>query len=276
LIYNQCKYDICMFYVFDFHYIRVLYKKTTIIMAKQRGIIFIEGTLGGINFYYRKGVPTARVAGGGFTRKAIKTGANMVRVRESNSEFAVCSKNNKVFKQAIRPFLLGYKDGTLHSRLMQLFLKIKDCDTISERGQRKVAVGIASERGKQLFKDFMLTPKRSSLLSCRYGFDWDTLTFNVSDFNADMVGFPKDATYMEVLVGVIRFDFETNTYTQVIETPLIIERDYNNDVFSIEVSGTPTGDGVLFALVRVSFYQDVNGESYLLSGGSAYGVEVFF
>ena len=84
-------------------------------MAKQRGIVFFEGTMGGINFYYRNGVPTARAAGGGFTRKAIKTGSHMVRVRESNSEFANCSRVNKIFKQSITLFRLGYSDGTLHS-----------------------------------------------------------------------------------------------------------------------------------------------------------------
>lgn len=243
-------------------------------MAKQRGIIFFEGTLGGINFYYRKGVPIARVAGGGFTRKAIKTGANMVRVRESNNEFAGCSQVNKVFKQALRPFLIGYKDGTLHSRLMQLFLKVKDCDSVSVRGKREVAVGITSEHGKQLLEGFVFTPKRSRLLPCRYGFDWDTLTFSVNDFSTAMAGFPEDASYMEVLVGVIRFDFETNTYTQVIETPLVVERDFSGTSFSVVVSGLPSGDGVLFAVARVGFYQDVNGEGYLLSGDGTFGIEV--
>ncbi len=243
-------------------------------MAKQRGVIFFEGTLGGINFYYRKGVPTARVAGGGFTRKAIKTGANMVRVRESNSEFAGCSQVNKVFKQAIRPFLIGYKDGTLHSRLMQLFLKIKDCDSVSVRGKRAVAIGMATERGKQLLGDFVFTPKRSSLLPCQYGFDWDTLTFHVSGFDVRHAGFPAEATYMELLVGVVRFDFETYTYTQVIETPLVIERDFNGDTFSVTVSGLPSGSGDVFAVARVGFYQDVNGKGYLLPGGGAFGVEV--
>ena len=76
---------------------------------------------------------------------------------------------NKFFKQAIRAFLFGYKGGTLHVRLMQLFLKIKDCDA-----------------------------------------------------------------------------------------------------FSVAVSG----GGMLFAIARVSFYQDVNGAPYLLSGGGAYGVAV--
>lgn len=140
-------------------------------MAKQRGIVFFEGTLGGINFYYRKGVPTARTAGGGFTRTAIEKGANMVRVRENNSEFSGSSKVNKTFKHAISPFLIGYTDGTLHSRLMQLFLKLKDLDAVSKRGERQVSHGIGTTYGKQLLKEFVFTPKRSRLLDCDYGFD---------------------------------------------------------------------------------------------------------
>jgi len=162
-------------------------------MAKQKGIIFFEGTLGGINFYYRKGVPTARAAGGGFTKKAIKKGANMVRVRESNTEFAGCSRVNKYFKHSIHSFLLGYKDGTLHSRLMQLFLKIKACDAVSARGKRTVSLGMSTTIGKQLLKDFRFALKRPNLLFSTYSFDWTTLTFSVTGFNVDLERFPKEA-----------------------------------------------------------------------------------
>ena len=51
-------------------------------MATYRGIIFIKGTIGGINFYDRLGKPTLREGGGGFTREAIKNSPRMVRVRE--------------------------------------------------------------------------------------------------------------------------------------------------------------------------------------------------
>jgi hypothetical protein len=243
-------------------------------MAKQRGIVFFEGTLGGINFYYRKGVPTARTAGGGFTREAIKKGANMVRGRENNSEFADCSQINKGFKQAIRPFLLGYKDGTLHSRLMQLFLKIKDSDTVSERGLRKVSQGISSDIGRDLLTQFVFTPKRPKLLPCHYDFSWDTLSLSVSGFDANLAWFPLSSDYMEILLGVIRFDFETRTYTQVIEAPLVVERNFIGNSFSIPISGLPDGNGVLFAIARVAFYQEVNGIGYLLPGGSGFGIEI--
>ena len=70
-------------------------------MAKQKGIIPLVGTIGGVNFYYLNGQPIARRAGGGFNGKAIKTKASMHRVRENASEFGHCSKVNKVFRHAL-------------------------------------------------------------------------------------------------------------------------------------------------------------------------------
>lgn len=243
-------------------------------MAKQRGIVFFEGTIGGINFYYRKGVPTARIAGGGFTRKAIKKGANMVRVRENNSEFANCSKTNKFFKYSFRTLLVGYKDGTLHSRLMQLFLKIKNLDGVSERGNRQVSLGMQTLEGKRLLRNFNFTPNRVGLFPCPYQYDWHTHTFNVTGFDTQLSGFPKEASYMEVTLAVVRFDFDTNTYKNVFESPLVIDRDFSGSSFSISLSTVPAGVGVLFSMVRVAFYQTVNGKGYMLPGGDAFGLEV--
>ncbi|WP_179007853.1 hypothetical protein [Winogradskyella forsetii] len=244
-------------------------------MAKQAGIVFFEGTLGGINFYYRKGVPTARRAGGGFTAKAIKTSPTMARVRESNSEFAGCSGVNKHFKLAIVPFTAGYKDGTLHSRLMRLFLGIKDLDLTSERGKRKVSVGYANDMGKGLLKAFVICSARPKLFDCVYGFDWDNLVFYVSQFSVAAAKFPKGADVMEVVVGVVRFDFETYAYSHTMAEPILIGRDFDVTDFDFTVNGLPAGDGALIAVTRVAFYQEVNGERYVLPGGDGFGISLF-
>lgn len=243
-------------------------------MAKQTGPVLLEGTLGGINYYFLEGEALARRSGGGFTREAIKEGANMVKVRESNSEFALCSQVNKVFKQAMHLFLCGYQDGTLHRRLMQLFLKIKDCDPISERGKRSVHQGISVKPGKQLLTDFIFTPQRPQIFSCSYGFDWDALSFKVDEYKVNEREFPDGADYMEVSVGLIRFDFELLAYEQTYSDPIVVARDFKEDSFEIILPEIPGGKGVLFSAVRVSFYQRVNGKACLLLEGDAFGVEV--
>lgn len=243
-------------------------------MAKQVGPIFLEGTLGGINYYFLEGEALARRAGGGFTREAIKNGENMVKIRENNSEFAACSKVNKTFKAAIQPLLSGYKDGTLHSRLMQLFLKIKDCDLVSERGQRSVARGISDGTGKQLLKEFIFTPQRPQILSCPYEFHWNSLTFTVRELRVDQAPFPEGADHMEIGVGLIRFNFESLAYEQVLAPPAVIARDFEGNFLQIGCNKLPGGEGTLFAMVRIAFYQKVNEEGDAFGNAHSFGIAV--
>lgn len=231
-------------------------------MAKQIGPILLTGTSGGINYYFREGEALARRAGGGFSRKNIKESRNMETVRKSNSEFAHCSKVNKAFKLALQPFLSGYKDGTFHYRLMQLFLKIKDCDAVSEMGKRTVSEGIATFTGQQLLKSFVLTPERPHLFFCPYEFEWNPSVFKVTDFEVCDAQFPKDADYMEVKVGLLRFDFETLAYAHVFADPLLIASDFQENAFTIPCPELPGGEGVLFSAVRICFYQTFDGERH--------------
>ena len=76
----------------------MLYK--VFIMAKQGGMFPLDGTLGGINFYKRKGKWVARRSGGGFNGKAIKTKDSMARVRENGSEFGITSRAKKLLRMA--------------------------------------------------------------------------------------------------------------------------------------------------------------------------------
>jgi len=54
---------------------------------------------------------------------------------------------------------------------------------------------------------------------------------------------------------------------------LIVERDFDGSAFSISVGPVPEGDGALIAVVRIAFYQTVNGKGYMLSSG--FGVRCF-
>lgn len=243
-------------------------------MAKQKGITLFEGTMGGINFYFRKGVPVARQAGGGFNGKKIKTHASMKRVRELNTEFANSSAVNKHFKYALIPLLIGYVDGTLHSRLMGLFMAIKNYDLTSVRGQRKVALGMETAEGKTLMKGFAFTPKHTQLLNGMLAFDWGSYSLTVTNFNLKAVVFPANADYMEVTLGVLRFNFESYDYRLVQSVPFIIDREATFTDFSLSTVDFGAGSGQRMALVRVRFYQVVNGAPYYLDGNGAFGLGV--
>lgn len=243
-------------------------------MAKQVGPLFFVGTMRGINYYFREGEPLTRRAGGGFSRKNIKESPNMETVRKSNSEFAHCSKVNKAFKLALQPYLSGYKDGTFHSRLMQLFLSIKDCDTVSERGKRRIHEGIATTTGQQLVKDFVFTPERPHLFPGDCEFERNPPVFKVSNFKVADAQFPKHADCMEISVGLLGFDFETLAYGHVFADPLVIGSDFQKDSFSIPCPDIPGGEGMLFLAVRVSFYRSVDGKRHAVPDAGHTGFRI--
>lgn len=246
------------------------------VMAKQAGIIKLEGTLGGINFYIRKGKPVARKAGGGFNKENIKNSPTMERVRENNTEFGDCSKVKKCFKASLHPFLYQYKEGELHARMMQVFQQIKACDAVSVRGKRSVGIGIGTPMGELLFRKFVFTPKRSvsKTLMGSGSFDWDAFSYTISRFNIKNVRFARSATHFEVSLGVLNFDFATLDYKLFMGTPLLIGRDFDASTFSLCPTDLPVGSGKQFAFVGLQFYQEVNGELYLLRDEGAVGLEV--
>ncbi|MBU8882324.1 hypothetical protein KSK37_04415 [Kaistella sp. DKR-2] len=243
-------------------------------MAKLIGPEVVTGTYDGVNYYIREGEALARMAGGGFTRERILKGQNMERVKESYTEFAGCSKVNRAFKTAVKPFLSGYRDGTLHRRLMQLFLKIKDADLCSERGKRSVHQGISSPEGEALLKDFIFTPKRAALFACPYLFDRETLTFSVQGFNIHQAGFPETTSRIQVTVGVVRLDFESFAFQQVISDSFVIDRESPDASFEIALEALPEGSGLLFAVARVSFEEIVGGERVVMMSEDGVGIEV--
>ena len=245
-------------------------------MAKQKGIIKLEGTMDDVNFYYWKGKPCARKAGGGFNGERIKNSSTMVRVRENYSEFGNCSKVKSSLKASLHPFLNAYREGELHGRMMQLLQQIKACDMISERGKRTVGNGIGTSMGRMLFQQFEFTPNRSvsKTLMGIGSFDWDTYSYSVSRFFINDVVFPLSATHFEVSFGVLNFDFATLNYKLFMGTPLLLDRDFVDSSFSLRPKDLPVVGGKEFAFVGLKFYQEVNGTKYLLQNESAIGLEV--
>lgn len=244
-------------------------------MAKQSGIIHLNGTLGGINFYTRKGKALARVAGGGFSGHAIKTKPSMVRVRENASEFGHCSIVKKKFKTSLNPYLCVRKDGTLHGRMMRLFMKLKGLDSIHERGQRRVDPGTKTEEGKQLLLGFDFTPDCDVLarLGSNGVYDPDQRTFRVTDFDTNRVDFPEGATHLALSLGLLRFDFDTLAYALKRSAPLYIDRNFTASTFKLTVDD-PVLTGFELAVLGMKFYQEVDGRFYIFKSAQTVGVLV--
>jgi hypothetical protein len=245
-------------------------------MAKQKEIIPLVGTIGGINFYFRKGVAVARSAGGGFNGRAIKNKPSMIRVRENNSEFGHCSTVKKQFRIALFPFLKYYKESTLHGRMMQLFQGIKNCDTISMRGARKVGIGLLTPNGTQLFKEFLFTPKCNVnfVVPMKGSYDAVSCLYTVVDFDISLVRFPKGATHMELQFGVLGVDFDLGIYKMFMGDAIVFERNVEVAAFSLFPLLLPDAGLHRYAFLGLTFYQEINGALYVFKEDGNVGLAI--
>ncbi len=245
-------------------------------MAKQKGIIPLTGTIGGINFYYLNGKPVARKAGGGFNGKAIKAKASMQRVRENGSEFGHCSRVNKVFRMALRSFHKGFKFTYFHSRLMTLFTQLKDLDAVHERGNRVVFESVSTTEGISLLKQFNYTPDCDVRRLLPFDFEIDSSTFEltISHFDIKKVGFISGATHIELNYGVLDFNFETLHNKLHLATPLVLNKSLSGTTIQLTPDILPNGVGTLLCVLGVRFYQEVDGELYVLNTKEGVGFVV--
>ncbi|WP_223033357.1 hypothetical protein [Hanstruepera marina] len=245
-------------------------------MAKQKGILPFVGTLGGLNFYYLHGKPVVRQAGGGFNAKDIKNKPSMRRVRENSSEFGHCSAVNKAFRMALRPFYKGYKFTHFHSRLMSLFTQLKDLDTVSKRGERRVGQGVAHSNGLTLFKQFHYTSECDvkRVLPFTYAVDATTFELTISEFHIKQVGFIKGATHIELTYGVLDMDFNTLDFDLHLADTLVLDKHFAGSIVSLIPNSMPISSGTLLAVLGVRFYQEVDGELYVLNAENGVGIMV--
>ncbi len=245
-------------------------------MAKQKGIIPLIGTIGGINFYYLNGKPVARAAGGGFNGKAIKTKASMQRVRENGSEFGHCSKVNKAFRMALRPFYNNHKFTFFHSRLMTMFTQLKTLDTNNERGKRRVADGVITAEGKRLLQDFKYTPDcvLEQVLPFSSTMDWATYTYSFPTFNMAQVNFISGATHIALQFGVLDFNFESLASELHLAAPMVLAKDFSGTSLSLSLVSVSSGTDLELAVLGLRYYQEVDGLMYLLNAENGIGIGV--
>ncbi len=276
-LYILYKYVINTLYI-RYKFIFIIFEQLiyiVVIMAKQKGVINLVGTIGGINFYVRKGVAVARKAGGGFTAKSIKNSPKMVRVRENSSEFGRCSQLKRVIKESLYVLLKDYKDASLHARMMRLMQEIKVLDSISERGQRKVEQGLTTSLGKQLFLNFPFTEnyRLSNLLNVSITVNPINFSCIITGFDLKSVVFPKGATHLKLSYLVCTYDFDVFSFKNY-ETSLFFEAhsvSSSSLIFSPDLPLENLANVMCFC--GISFYQQVGNEKYVLKNTNAVGVQ---
>ncbi|HEX2935597.1 MAG TPA: hypothetical protein VHO72_09620 [Bacteroidales bacterium] len=238
-------------------------------MAKQSGIIKLEGTIGDITFYKSKDGLLAR-AKGGVDANRIQNDAAFQRTRENGEEFGRAGAAGKLLRLAFRNFLQNGSDSKMVSRLTKEMMAVIKADATSTRGQRNVLDGEL-----ELLEgfDFNINGKLSSTLFLGYTTSIERATgalrVNIPAFSpANAIAYPEGATHLRFVSGGASINFEAGTF-EVITSQSANVAIGEAQVAAVELLNQLAGNSTspLFLVLGVEFYQQVNGQTYTLKNG---------
>ncbi|MFA9389679.1 MAG: hypothetical protein ACERKD_07720 [Prolixibacteraceae bacterium] len=239
-------------------------------MAKQSGIIKLEGTIGDISFYKSKDGYLAR-SKGGVDKSRIENDPAFQRTRENGSEFGRAGSAGRSLRTAIRPLLLKSADSRVTSRLTQEMMKVIQADSTSVRGERNVLNGDLS-----LLSGFEFN-KNSSLgatLYVPYSASIERVSGNAAVEIPAFVPLnnviaPQGATHFKFVSAGAEVNFEDGTFKLVTSSSTEIAIGTQTEDATTLTNALPAASTLaLFLVFGIEFYQQVNASFYPLNSGS--------
>lgn len=245
-------------------------------MARQKSIIKLEGTIGGVTFYKSKDGYMAREKGG-VPADRIKNDPAFQRTRENGAEFGRAGNAGKVLRNSIRVLLLKASDFRMVSRLTRQMVKVIQMDAINPRGLRNVIDGEA-----ELLQgfDFNINGKLGTTLFVPYSVQLDRASGNAS---ADLEKFvpqtsiaaPGGTTHFKLISAAISVDFEEQTFETKMSESVIHPWDTTEiPASTLDNALTAASTHPLFFVLGVEFFQEVNGEKYPLKNGAFNALQI--
>ena len=239
-------------------------------MATQKGIIKLEGAVGDLSFYKRKGKYFAR-SKGGVSGDRIKNDPAFERTRENQQEFGRACASGKLLRTALRNAILQSKDSGMTSRLTQTLMKIIHSDGENMRGQRTIGKG-----DLDLLRDFQFN--RNARLDNTLLIDFETVidresgivTVQVPAFvPAVMVASPEGASHALFVGGACEIDFESGYFYAKVERSGLFPMDNTEQAaINLSIALTASTDKPVLVVLGIEFYQVVNGEHYAMKNGT--------
>lgn len=217
-------------------------------MARQKGMITIEGTIHGVNYYTRLGVPLARAAGGGFTTKSLKTSPNMAGIRRNGTEFGIAARTKGLIRRSVLRYLPRNLGTGWHSAFTSMLQEAKVLDIVSRHGSRSAAKGLCTAAGAGLLRDFVFTPEVPvfNLFDGLPVVSEDGGVCGFGGLGLTGAGFPAGATHVSLRYLVVDYDMELVDSVPFVTDAVVLAKD---DV------GAELGDFVLGGLPPIGSFR---------------------
>lgn len=243
-------------------------------MARQEGIIKLNGRIGDLTFYKTKNGYQARQKGG-VDGERIATDPRYQRTRENGSEFGRATKAGKVLRTAFKTLTKQLADKRVSNRLMKRMLLVIQADSVNERGMRMVL-----DAETELLTGFEFNT--NGLISSAINTPFITLidratgiaTIDFDTFSAlDLITSPEGATHFKLSAAAAVINFEDEVFElNVNESAMNPVKDVATPAITLTCNLTPVSTKPIFLLLGISFYQRVNNVDYTLSNGAFNGL----
>ncbi|WP_316831866.1 hypothetical protein [Pedobacter aquatilis] len=245
-------------------------------MARQEGIIKLNGRIGDLTFYKTRNGYQAREKGG-VAGERISTDPRFQRTRENMAEFGRATKAGKFLRSAFKVLTNQLADKGVSNRLMKEMLKVIQADSLNERGLRMV---LDAETELLTGFEFNINAAVSSTVSVVYATSIDrasgVLEIELPDFSArDLIVSPQGATHFKISAAAAMLNFEDEVFELSTKDSDMLEvKDINVASFNLQCQLTAASAKPLFLLFGISFYQRVNEFDYPLSNGAFNGLSL--
>ena len=238
-------------------------------MARQTGIIGIQGTVGGLVFS-KNGNVSQKPQG---DKAAFASAPSRARTRENAAEFGLAAKYSKVVRDSLRVAVATASDGLLASRLTKVMREVIGLDDLNDRGQR---VFDSANAAPLLGFNF----NAAAGLSQTMYFPFDVtgagaeVRMNIPSLNpATDLAAPQGATHFEVVFAASAVDMERLTFTNAaVAAPLgllpLNGAPLANQAMVATFPAAPADAELVVGVVGINFYQQLNGKMYPLNNNA--------
>ncbi|MFI2743788.1 hypothetical protein ACG2LH_13685 [Zhouia sp. PK063] len=239
-------------------------------MPKYKSLFNVEGSLGEVTFYKSQDGYYLKTKSG-VSKNRIMNDPSFARTRENLEEFKNVAGAGKILRRAITSLMTDAKDNRVTSRLTKVLSKVKNEDLTSARGQRTVAIGIATTAGKAWLRGFNFNKNAllDSILKAGFTLTIQTGEIVIANINVkDQLTAPEGATNVSFSSGFLNLDFTTALSDLQLSNVENITIDNTERTITLTPAAAPTGDGQAYYFLKIEFYQEINGVQYALNNGA--------
>jgi hypothetical protein len=265
-------------------------------MPKQKGIIKLKGSMGGITFYQKNGEHFSRETNGPDKNK-IKHDPAFQRTRENNQEFGGAAQIGKAFRTGLVKDFDEMSDSSCTARITKLIKQIISKGE-GKRGQRDFSPNLYGEfflyfafNESVSFNSILLASFTASANATR-----NEVTITIPDFNTgNMVHAPAGASHFRIinLISILS-EYKFNETSQRYEPTDPDSNSLNafNASNYIALGGNVGSDtiivstitpvpaiestSILISCIGIEFYQKVGSEYYLLASNNSMKVQAVY